>query len=58
MNDEEPQQTEWEDEVGLSEETTYVALYPSRKHAEEWMEEAPQPITTEPSLFEVSRSVW
>jgi len=40
MSDEEPQQTEWEDEVGLSEETTYVAIYPSRKHAEQWMEEA------------------
>jgi hypothetical protein len=40
MSDEEPQQTEWENEVGLSEETTYVAIYPSRKHAEEWMEEA------------------
>ena len=40
MSDEELQQTEWENEVGLSEETTYVALYPSRKHAEEWMEEA------------------
>ncbi|MEE6209029.1 hypothetical protein U3A55_02505 [Salarchaeum sp. III] len=40
MSDEEPQQTEWETEVGLSEETTYVAIYPSRKHAEEWMEEA------------------
>ena len=40
MSNDEPQQTEWEDEVGLSEETTYVALYPSRKHAEEWMQEA------------------
>jgi hypothetical protein len=40
MSNDEPQQTEWETEVGLSEETTYVALYPSRKHAEEWMEEA------------------
>ena len=40
MSDEESQQTEWETEVGLSEETTYVALYPNRKHAEEWMEEA------------------
>jgi len=40
MSDEEPQQTEWEEGIGLSEETTYVALYPSRKHAEEWMEEA------------------
>lgn len=39
MSDEEPQQTEWETEVGLSEETTYVAIYPSRKHAEQWMEE-------------------
>lgn len=39
MGDEEPQQTEWENEVGLSEETTYVAIHPSRKHAEEWMEE-------------------
>jgi len=37
---EEPQQTECENEVGLSEETTYVAIYPSRKHAEKWMEEA------------------
>ncbi|WP_247008780.1 hypothetical protein [Halorientalis litorea] len=40
MSDEEPQQTEWETEVGLSEETTYVAIYPSRKHAEKWMQEA------------------
>ena len=40
MSKDEPQQTEWESEVGLSEETTYVALYPNRKHAEEWMEEA------------------
>ena len=40
MSDEEPQQTEWETEVGLSEETTYVALYPNQKHAEEWIEEA------------------
>ena len=40
MSNNEPQQTEWEAEVGLSEETTYVAIYPSRKHAEEWMEEA------------------
>jgi hypothetical protein len=40
MTDEEPQQTAWETEVGLSEETTYVAIYLSRKHAEEWMEEA------------------
>jgi hypothetical protein len=36
MSKDEPQQTE----VGLSEETTYVAIYSSRKHAEEWMEEA------------------
>lgn len=28
MSDEKPQQTEWEDEVDLSEETTYVAIYP------------------------------
>ncbi|WP_049927540.1 hypothetical protein [Halopiger goleimassiliensis] len=40
MVEEESQQCEWEEEVGLSEETTYVALYPSRKHAEEWMKEA------------------
>jgi hypothetical protein len=40
MNNDEPQQTDWETEVGLSEETTYVAIYPSRKHAEQWMEEA------------------
>ena len=40
MNDEEPQQTEWEDEVGLPEETTCIAIYPSRKYAEEWMEKA------------------
>lgn len=40
MTNEEPQQTAWETEVGLSEETTYVAIYPSRKHAAEWMEEA------------------
>jgi hypothetical protein len=40
MSNNEPQQTEWEDEISLSEETTYVALYPSRKHAEEWMGEA------------------
>lgn len=39
INNDEPQQTEW-DEVGLFEETTYVAIYPSRKHAEQWMEEA------------------
>jgi len=38
MSNDEPQQTEWEDEARLSEETTYVALYPNRKHAEEWME--------------------
>lgn len=43
MTDEEPQQTAWETEVGLSEETTYVSIYPSRKHAEEWMEEAEEP---------------
>jgi hypothetical protein len=35
MTDKEPQQTAWETEVGLSEETTYVAIYSSRKHAEE-----------------------
>ena len=35
MINDEPQQTEWESKVGLSEETTYVALYPNRKHAEE-----------------------
>ena len=35
MSNGEPQQTEWENKVGLSEETTYVALYPSRKYAEE-----------------------
>jgi len=40
MSDDEPQQTEWEDEVGLSEETTCVAIYPSRKYAEEWIEKA------------------
>ena len=40
MSNDEPQQIKWEHEVGLSEKTTYVALYPSRKHAEEWMEEA------------------
>jgi len=40
MSNDEPQQTEWETAVGLSEETTYVASYPSRKHAEEWMQEA------------------
>lgn len=40
MSNDEPQQTEWGDEVGLSEETTYVALYPSRTHAEQWMKEA------------------
>ena len=34
MSNDEPQQTEWENEVGLPEETTYVASYPSRKHAE------------------------
>ena len=44
MSDEEPQQTEWEDEVGLSEETTYVALYPSRKHANEFTDEAAEPL--------------
>jgi hypothetical protein len=32
MGDEQPQQTEWGAEVGLSEETTYVAIYPSHKH--------------------------
>lgn len=40
MSDGESQQCDWEEGVGLSEETTYVALYPSRKHAEQWMEEA------------------
>lgn len=40
MSDEEPQQTKCEGEVNASEETTYVSLYPSRKHAEEWIEEA------------------
>ena len=40
MTDGESQQCDWEEGVGLSEETTYVALYPSRKHAEQWMEEA------------------
>ena len=39
MSNDEPQQTEWETEVGLSEKTSYVAIYPSRKHAEQWMEE-------------------
>ncbi|MFC7072270.1 hypothetical protein ACFQJ7_05205 [Halovenus rubra] len=37
MGDKEPQQTEWESEVGLSEETTYVAIYPSRKDTGEWI---------------------
>jgi hypothetical protein len=27
MSNDEPQQTEWEDEADLSEETTYVAIY-------------------------------
>lgn len=40
MPDGESQQTKWEKDVGLSEETTYVALYPNRGHAEVWMEEA------------------
>lgn len=40
MSDGESQQCDWEREVGLSEETTYVALYPNREHAEEWKREA------------------
>lgn len=44
MSDEEPKQTKCESEVGLSEETNYVALYPNRKHAEEWMEEAEEQV--------------
>jgi len=38
--DGEPQQSNWEKEVGLSEDTAYVVLYPARSHAEEWKEEA------------------
>lgn len=40
MTDDEPQQTDWEKSVGLSEETAYVVIYPNRTHAEEWMDEA------------------
>jgi hypothetical protein len=32
--------TDWRDEVGLSDETAYVVIYPSKEHAEEWMQEA------------------
>lgn len=35
-----PDQGTWEREVGLKEETTYVAIYPSRTRAETWMDEA------------------
>ena len=38
--DGETQQSNWEKEVGLSEDTAYVVLYPARSHAEEWKEEA------------------
>ena len=38
--DGESQQCEWEKDVGLSEDTAYVVLYPARSHAEEWKEEA------------------
>ena len=40
MSDGEPQQSNWEKETGLNEDTTYVVLYPARSHADEWMEEA------------------
>lgn len=38
--DGESQRSDWEENVGLSQETTYVALYPNREHAEEWKAEA------------------
>ncbi|WP_276246174.1 hypothetical protein [Haladaptatus sp. YSMS36] len=38
--DSESKQCDWERDVGLKEETTYVAIYPARTHAETWMEEA------------------
>lgn len=38
--DSESKQGNWEREVGLKEETTYVAIYPARTHAETWMQEA------------------
>jgi glycine/D-amino acid oxidase-like deaminating enzyme len=33
-------QSDWEEEIGLSEETAYVVIYPNQEHAEQWMEEA------------------
>lgn len=36
----EPQQSNWEKDVGLNEDTAYVVLYPAQSHADEWMEEA------------------
>jgi hypothetical protein len=31
---------DWERTVGLSNDTTYVAIYPAREHADTWMDEA------------------
>lgn len=39
-NDYNTQQSDWEHEIGLNEETAYVVIYPARSHAELWMEEA------------------
>jgi hypothetical protein len=38
MAEEDAEQTDWRDEVGLSDETAYVVLYPSKEHANEWNE--------------------
>lgn len=39
-NENDSEQCDWEQDVGLKEETTYVAIYPARSHAEAWMDEA------------------
>ena len=40
MSEPEPNSISWEDKVGLHDDTTYVALYPSESHADLWMDEA------------------
>lgn len=36
------EQKDWEEQMGLAEETTQVVIYPKKRHKEEWKEAAPR----------------